>query len=72
MYYVMEIEQRIFNRLGTTTKYLNLEILNFNYWCNVIVYQMCITTSLKNAHMKPVSELLRLEDTETIFSNTLT
>ena len=36
MYYVMEIEQRLFNRLGTTTMYLNLEILNFNYWCNVI------------------------------------
>ena len=36
MYYVMEIEQRLFNRLGTTTMYLNLEILNFSYWCNVI------------------------------------
>ena len=36
MYYVMEIEQKLLNRLGTTTMYLNLEILNFNYWCNVI------------------------------------
>ena len=25
----------ILNRLGTTTMYLNLEILNFYYWCNV-------------------------------------
>ena len=38
MYYVLEIEQRLFNRLGTTIMYLNLEILNFNYWYNVIFF----------------------------------
>ena len=38
MYYVMEIEQRLFNRLGTTTMFLNLELLNFYYWCNVIFH----------------------------------